>query len=154
MLGSRVCLWSSHDRHVYGAPIVDQNLLHVVVGHYGLDDQCITMWVTDMAGVHFTKGDAVRLTSELFGRALVGRARGQNRPFPGFSEVAVLGSPCFSSKVWFTEDSSDHTRRFCLLLVLVGLGAPVADVVLECDAFLNGVANVSVISTVFILVSL
>ena len=52
------------------------------------------------------------------------------------------------------------------MLVLVGLGAPVADVVLEipfsyeffdlifeCDAFFYGVANISVISAVLVLVS-
>ena len=52
------------------------------------------------------------------------------------------------------------------MLVLVGLGAPVADIVLEvtfsneffnlifeCDAFFCGVANTSVISVVLVLVS-
>ena len=69
--------------------------------------------------------------------------------------------------MWPTEDNSDYTGRFCLLSVLVGLGAPVADVVsevpltdeffnliLECNAFFSGVANVLVISAVLTLVSL
>ena len=77
--------------YVHGAPVVDQNPVHIVVGHHGLDDQRITMWVTDMACVLFIEGDRVYLTSELFGRLSVGKAHGQNRPFPGLFEVAVLG---------------------------------------------------------------
>ena len=123
------------------------------------------MWVTDMAGFLFTESDRVRLTSELFGRPPVGRARGRNRPFPGFSEVAVLGSLCFSDKMWSAEDSSNHTRRLCLLSVLTGLGAPVADVVLEvllsdeffdivleCDAFFSGVANILMVLAILVLI--
>ena len=146
---------------------MDQNPVHVVVGHHGLDDQCITMWVMDMACVLFTEGDKVRLTSELFGRPSVRRACGRNWPFIGLSEVVVLGSPHFPGEVWSIEDSSDHTGRFCLLPILAGLDVPVADVVLKiplsdeffdlvlvCDAFFYGVANILVISVVLILVSL
>ena len=66
----------------------------------------------------------------------------------------------------FFEDSSDHTRRFCLLSVLVGPGALVADIVLEvplsdefldlvlkCDAFFGGMANILMVSVVLVLVS-
>ena len=69
--------------------------------------------------------------------------------------------------MWFAEDNSDYMGRFCLLSVLVGLGAPITDVVsekplsdelfdlvLECDAFLGSVANILVISVVLTLVSL
>ena len=151
---------------MYGALVVDQNPMYVVVGHHGLDDQCITVRVTNVTCVLFTKGDIVCLTSDLFGKPLVRRARGRDRPFLGLSEVAVLGSTLFPGKLWSDEDSSDLARRFCLVLVLAGLGAPVADVVLEvplsdeffnlileCDAFFCGVANISVILTVLVLVS-
>ena len=125
------------------------------------------MWVMDMAGVTFTEGDQVRPTSKLFGRPLVGKAHGQNRPFPGLSEVAVLGSPHFPGEMWPAEESPYHTGRFCLTSVLVGLGAPVANVVsevpladkffdfiLEYNGFFSGVANVLVIPAVLTLVSL
>ena len=104
--------------YVYGAPVVDQNPVHVIVGHHGFDDQCIT----------FTERDQVHPTSKLFGRPLVGRARSQNRPFPGLFEVAVLGSLRFPSEMWLVDDSPYYTRRFCLTSILVGLGAPIADV--------------------------
>ena len=113
-----------------------------------------------------TEGDIVRLTSNLFGRLLVERASDHDRPFPGLSEVAVLGSSRFPSEVRSAEDSSDLVRRPCLVLVLTGLGSPVADVVLEvplsneffnlildCDAFFCGVANILVISALHVLVS-
>ena len=125
------------------------------------------MWVMDMAGVTFTEGDQVHPTSKLFGRPLVGRARGRNWPLPGLSEVAVLGSPRFPGEMWLAEDSPYYTGRFCLTSVLMGLGALVADVVsevplmdeffnfiLECNAFFSGVANVLVIPTVLTLVFL
>ena len=119
-----------------------------------------------MERVHFTKGDKVCLTSELFGRPLVWRATDRNRLFPGLSEVAVLGPSYFPSEMWSTEDSSDHVRRFCLLSVLMGLSAPVADIALEvplsdeffdlilkCDAFFGVVANILMVLAVFVLVS-
>ena len=69
--------------------------------------------------------------------------------------------------MWPVEDSSDYTGKFSLSSVLMGLGAPVADVVskvpladeffdfiFECDAFLGGVANVLVISAILTWVSL
>ena len=69
--------------------------------------------------------------------------------------------------MWPAEDSSDYTGRFCLASILVGLGAPVVDVVLkvplpdeffdfilECDAFFGGVANVFMISSILAWVSL
>ena len=153
--------------YVYGAPVVDQNPVHIVVGHHGLDDQRIAMLVTNMACVLFTKGDRVCLTSELFGRLPAGRIGDWNRPFLGLFEVAVLGSPRFPSKMRSAEDSFDHTERFCLLSVLAGLGTPVADVVLEvpisdeffnlileCDTFFDDVANISMVSAVLVLVSL
>ena len=140
--------------------------MYVVIGHHGLDDQCITVRVMNVTCILFTEGDIVHLTSDLFGRPLVGRARGPNRPFPGLSEVAVLGSSRFPSEVRSTEDSSNLARSSCLVLVLAGLDAPVADLVLEvplsdeffnfileCDAFFCGVANISVISTILVLVS-
>ena len=105
--------------------------MYVVVGHHGLDDQCITVWVTNVTCVLFTEGDIVRLSSDLFGKLLVGRARCRDQPFPGLSEVAILASLNFSGEVWFAEDSSDLVRRSCLVLVLAGLGAPVVDIVLE-----------------------
>ena len=65
------------------------------------------------------------------------------------------------------EDSSDHTGRFYLLSILTGLGDPVADVVLEvplsdeffnlileCDKFFGGVANILMVLAVLVLVSL
>ena len=96
---------------------------------------------------------------------MVERDRGPNQPFPGHSEVAVLGSLRFPGEMWSTKDSSDLKGRSYLVLVLVGLGALVADVVLEvplsdeffnlileCDVFFCGVANISVISAILVLV--
>ena len=67
--------------------------------------------------------------------------------------------------MWSTEDGSDFVRRFYLALVIAGLGALVADVVLEVslsnelldlvlegDAFFRGVVDIPVLSTVLILV--
>ena len=152
--------------YVHRAPVVYKNYVHVVVSYHGPDDQRITVWVTDMACVHFTKGDKVRLTSELFGRLLVGRAPGWNRPFPGLSKVVVLGPSRFPCEMWSAEDRSDHAGRFCLLSVLAGLGAPITDIalkvplsneffdlILECDAFFCGVANILVVPAVLVLVS-
>ena len=123
--------------------------------------------MTNVTCVLFIESDIVHLTSDLFGRLLVGRARGRDWPFLSLSEVAVLGSSCFPSEVRFAKDSFDLARRFCLGLVLKGLGAPFADVVLEvpfsdeffnlileCDAFFCGVANISVIPAVLVMVSL
>ena len=140
--------------------------MHIVVGHHGLDDQRITVWVTHMVRVHFIEGDKDHLTSELFGRLLVGRARGQNQPFPCLSEVAVLGPSCFPDEMWSAEDSSDHAGRFCLLLFLTGLGTPVGDIalevplsdeffdlILECIAFFSVIANILMVPTVLVRVS-
>ena len=105
--------------------------MYVVVGHYGLDDQCITVRVTNVTCVLFTESDIVHLSSDLFGRPLVGRARGRDRPFLGLSELAVLGSSCFTGEVWSAENSYDLAMRSCLMPVLAGLSASVANIVLE-----------------------
>ena len=140
--------------------------MYIIVGHHGHDDQRIKVWVTNMMCVIFAEGDSVRLSFDLLGRSLIMRARNRDQPFPGLSEVAILGSSRFPGEVWSTEDSFDLARRSCLLLVLAGLGAPVADVVMEVpfldaffdlilerDAYFSGVVNVSVILAVLVLVS-
>ena len=79
----------------------------------------------------------------------------------------VLGSSCLSSEVWSSEDSSDLAKRSCLTLVIVWLGDPVADVVLELsfsdkffnlilelDAFFCGVADITMIPAILSLVPL
>ena len=137
--------------------------MYVIVGHHGLDDQCITVRVTNVTCILFTEGDSVRLSSNLFGRLLVGRARGRDLLFPSLSEVAILGSSRFPDEVRSVKDSSNLAMRSCLTLVLAELGAPVTDVVLEvpfldeffnlileCDAIFCGVANISVISAVLL----
>ena len=138
--------------------------MHVVVGYHGLDNQCIVVRMANVMRVSFTEGDIFRLTSSLFGRPLVERAHGCNRPFPGLSDVAILGSSRLPSEVWSIEDGFDFVGRSCLVLVLARLGAPVADVVLEVpisnelnlilqgDAFFFGVADISVVSVVLALV--
>ena len=141
--------------------------MYVVVSYYGLDNQCIAMQMADVTCDSLTEGDISRLTSRLLCRSLVGRAHDRNRSFPGFSEVTVLGSSCLPGEVWSVEDGSDFMMRSCLALVLIGLGAPIADIVLEVslsdklhnlifkdDAFFRGVADISVKLTVFILIPL
>ena len=134
--------------------------MYVVIGYHGLDNQCIAIQMADVTCVSLTESDIFRLTSSLLGRPLVGRAHGRNRPFPGLSEVAVMGFLRLPGEVWSAEDGSDcarHAGRSCLELVLVGLGTTVADVILEVslsdellnlvfegDAFFRGVADVSV----------
>ena len=123
--------------------------------------------MANMTRVSFTEGDIFRPTSSLLGRPLVRRVQVSNRPFPGLSEVAVLGSSCFPGEVRSTKDGSDFTKRSYLTLVLAGLGAPIADVVIEVslsdellnlvlegDAFYRGVAEIPVVSTILILVPL
>ena len=105
--------------------------MYIVVGYHVLDDQCIAMRVANMTRISLTEGNIFYLTVELFGRPLVERARGRDRPFPCVSEVAVLGSSCLSCEVWSVEDFSDLARRSYLTLVVVRVGASVADVVLE-----------------------
>ena len=95
--------------------------MYVVVGHHGLDDKCITVWVTNVTCILFTEGDILRLTSDLFSKSLVGRAHSCDRPFPSLSEVAALGSSRFPGKVRSAENSSDLAMRSCLVLVLAGL---------------------------------
>ena len=69
--------------------------------------------------------------------------------------------------MWPTEDSPDLARRSYLTLVVVRLGASVADVIseipfsdeflnliLEHDVLLHGVADILVIPTIFILIPL
>ena len=139
----------------------------LLASYHGLDNQCIAVRMAHVSGVSLTEGDIFRLTSSLLGRPLVGRPHGHNRPFPGLSEVAVLGSLRLPSEVQSAEDGSNFARTSCLVLVLMGLSAPIADVVLEVsfpdkllnlvfegDAFFRGVADISVKSTIFILVPL
>ena len=103
----------------------------------------------------------------MLGRPLVRRAPCLNQPFPSLFEVAVLGSLRLPGEVRSTEDGFDFVRRSRLALVLMGLGAPVADVVLEVslsdellnlvfegDAFFRGMADISVKLAVFIPVPL
>ena len=140
--------------------------MYVVVGYHGLENQCIVVRMANVTRFSFTEGDIFRLTSSLLGRLLVGRAHGRNLPFPSLSEVAILGSSHLPSEVWFAEDTFDFARRSCLVLVLAGLGAPIADIVLKVslsdelldlllkgDVFFRGVADISVVSAVFALVS-
>ena len=111
--------------------------MYVVVGYHGLDNQCIVVQMANMTRVSFTEGDIFHLTSSLLGRPLVGRAHGRNRPFHGLSEVAVLGSSRLPGEIQSAEDGSDFARRSSFSLILIGLGAPVADVVLEVSSWMS-----------------
>ena len=102
--------------------------MYVVVGNRGLDNQCIAMWMANVMCVSLTESDVFCHTSCLLGRPLVRRA---NRPFPSLSKVMVLGSLCLHGQVQSTEDGFDFARRSCLALVLLGLGAPIADIILD-----------------------
>ena len=141
--------------------------MYIVIGYHGLENQCIAVRMANVTRVSLVESDIFHLTPSLLGRPLVGRAHGRNRPFPGLSEVAVLGSLCLLGEVRSTEDGYNFTGRSSLTLVLVGLRAPITDVILEVslsdellnlafegDEFLCGVVDVSVKSVVFILVPL
>ena len=117
--------------------------------------------------VFFAEGDVLHFTPDLFGRLLIKRARGRDRPFLCLYEVAILSSPCFSGEVWPIEDSSDLARRPSLILVVLWPGASVMDIVLEvsfsdeffnlileCDAFFHSVVDISIKSTVLVLIPL
>ena len=131
--------------------------MYVVISYHDLDNQCIPVWMADVTSVSITKSDIFHLASSLLGRPLVGRAHGRNRPFPGLSKVAVLGSSHLPGELRSAEDGSDFTRRSCLALVLMRLGAPVMDIILEVslldellnlvfegNAFFRGVADLAV----------
>ena len=141
--------------------------MYIVIGYHGLDDQCVVVWVADLVCVSLTESDVICFPSELLGRPLVRRVYGRDQSFLCFSEIAVLGSSCFPYKVWPVEDSSDLARKFCLTLFVTRLDASIADIILEVsfsdefldlilehDALLRGVANVLVISIIFVLIPL
>ena len=142
--------------------------MHVVIGYHGLDDQLVAVRVADMVRIiSLVESDVVRFPSELLGRPLVRRVRGRDRSFLCVSEITVLGSSYFPDEVWPTKDSSDLARRFCFTLVLAQLGASIADIISEVslldeffdlifehDALLCGVADVFVMSTIFVLILL
>ena len=120
-----------------------------------------------MVRVSLAESDVIRLPSELFGRPLVRKVRGRNRSFLCFSEITILGSWRFPREVWPVEDSSDLARKSCLTLVVAQLGASVADIIsevsfsdefldliIEHNALLRGVADILVISAIFILIPL
>ena len=93
-----------------------------------------------MTCVFFTEGNVLHFTHNLFGRPLIRRARGRDRPFLCLSKVAVLSSSCFSSEVWPTEDGSDLARRSGLILVILWPDNSVTDIVPEVsfsDEFFN-----------------
>ena len=120
-----------------------------------------------MTCVFFTEGDVLHFTPDLFGRLLIRRAHGRDRPFLCLSEVAVMSSSHFSGEVWPTEDSSDLARRLGLILVVLWPDTLVTDIVievsfsdeffnliLELDAFFCSVVDISMKSVVFILIPL
>ena len=83
-----------------------------------------------MVRVPLTKGDIVHLPSKLLGMLLVQRVCIHERSFPCFSEIVVLGPSRLPSEVRSIENSYDLARRSCLALVIVQLGASIADVIL------------------------
>ena len=120
-----------------------------------------------MACIFLAKGVVIHFTSELLGKPLIWRARGCDLPFLCLPEVAVLSSSGFPGEMWPAEDSPYLVRRFDLILVIVWLGTSVADIILKVslpdeffnvilkrDAFFRGVANISMVSTVFVLILL
>ena len=76
----------------HGAPVVDQNPVYVVIGYHGLDNQCIAVQMVNVTCISLIESDIFHLTLTLLDKSLVGRPHGRNQPFPGLSEVAVLGS--------------------------------------------------------------
>ena len=117
--------------------------------------------------VFFAKGDVLHFTPDLFGKLHIKRARGGDRPFLSLSKVAVLSSSLFFGEVWPVEDSSDLAKRSSLILVVSWPGASITDIVrevsfldeffdliLESDAFFRSVADISMKSTVFVLIPL
>ena len=118
-----------------------------------------------MVCVYLTESDFIHFPSKLLGRPSVQRVCGRDQSFLRLSEIVVLGSSCFPNEVWPAEDSSNLARKSCLPLVVAQLGASVVDIIsevsfsdeflnliLEHDELLHGVANVLVISVIFILI--
>ena len=117
--------------------------------------------------IFFVEGDVLHFTPDLFGKPLIRRARGRDRPVLCLFEVAVLSSSYLSGEVWPAEDSSDLARRPVFILVVLWRGASVTDIVpevslsdeffnliLEHDAFFRSVADISVESAVLVLIPL
>ena len=114
--------------------------MYIVVGHHGRDDQCVAVRVVNMVCISITEGDVVHLPFELLRRPLVQTVNVGERSLPGFSDVAVLGSPRLFGEVRPTKDCFDFVKRFCLVLATMQLGSSVVDIVLEipiADEFLN-----------------
>ena len=104
--------------------------------------------------------------SKLLGKPLVRGVRIHEQSFPCFLEIVVLGPSILLSEMRSAEDSLDLARRSCLALVIVQLGASVADVISEVsfsdefldlilkhNALLGGVTDIFVVPTIFVLIS-
>ena len=107
----------------------------------------------------------VHLPYELFSWPLVRRVRIHEQSFPCFSNIAVLDPSRLPIEVRSAEGSPDLVRGSRLTLVIVQLGAFVADVIsevpftdeffdliLEHNAFLSGVADIFVIPVILVLI--
>ena len=118
-----------------------------------------------MVCVPLTKDDIIHLPSILLNKLLVRRVRIHEHHFPCLSEIAVSGPSHLPSEVISTEDSPDLARRSRLALVIMRLGAFVADVISkvpllneflniipEHKAHLDGVASIFVISEILVLI--
>ena len=140
--------------------------MYIVVGHHGRDNQYVAVSMMNVACISITKGDVVHIPSELLRKPLVQAINVGEWSILGLFNIAVLGSSHLSGEVRPAKDGPDFVKRFCLVLVTVRLGYPITDVVLEVpitneflnlflkhDTFLCSVADILVISIVFVLIS-
>ena len=127
-------------KNIYGASVINQHPMHVIVGYHGLDDQYVTIWVPNMACISFTKGGVIHLPSELLCGLLAQGVRICEQLIPCFPDIMTLGSSRLSGEVQPPEDGPNFARTSCLALVSAQLGASVTDIILEVpitDEFLD-----------------
>ena len=120
-----------------------------------MDEVCITI----------SKGDVIVFPFEMFCRLLVQVVNISKRHIPCFPSVLVLGLARFSGQVRSIEDSLDLAWRVCFRLLILWSRPPIIDIVfqvpttdkllyliLQGDALLGGVADVSMKSAKLVLI--
>ena len=78
--------------------------MHVIVGHYRLDDQSVVVGVVDKVCITFFESDVIVVPIELLCRPLVHAVNIGERPFLRLSDVLFLCSTHFFGEVRSAED--------------------------------------------------